>query len=98
MTQRQQLLKQIASLEAHVETQLEKYDIATKSLSKTQAKIAVSEIASKVGRQPLAQKDVQEFDNALTNSAQGVTGALFSLGVMRKELDELKSTLAMLPE
>lgn len=98
MTQRQQLLHQIASLQAHVDNQQEKYDIATKCLSQTQAAIAVSKIASQVGGPPLTSKDFQEFNNALENSTQGVTDAIVSLGVMRKELYELKSALLMLPE
>lgn len=98
MTQRQQFLHQIASLQAHVVTQQEKYDIATRCLSQTQAAIAVSKMASQIGGPPLTPKDFQEFENALTNSVQGVTDAILSLGAMRKELYELESALLMLPQ
>jgi hypothetical protein len=99
MTKRQQLLQHIASLQSHVESQQVKYDVATKCLAQTQAAIAVTKMASQMsGGPPLTPKDFLEFNNALSNTVQGVTDAIASLGEMRRELQELKDALIMLPE
>lgn len=98
MTQRERLLQQIQNLEALVQTQRSKYDLATKCLGDTKATIAVSKIAARVDGEPLSAREIIEFGNAIRNSVQVIMDAATSLGEMRRELQTLRDTLLMLPE
>lgn len=98
MTQRQEFLRQVASLEALIETQQAKYDIATKCLADTKAAIAVSKMSAEITANPLSAVEIVEFGHAVSNSVQGVMDAAASLGTMRRELMSLRDSLLMLPE